>query len=475
MNSINALLEETSLASLKESGLFILSIVGNGGCQPFSSNNEPFTNITAAMANKMVGQEVFVPRQQPLKRGTMEVVSACQLYVDKKAKIVYVYLDTVVTMAMLLHKTPTLDEKSLQEQLREEHLITMRGLLVMLLVSHLMIPILPPSVLPAEFLSTLATLGQVKQGIYTHLAQLQSACWKCWDISVPNALFERREGEFRRERERFYPNLMGWWGPAKGVPLMVFVAAKAPIPNIDTIQRANLPMAIKRYQEALQIKIKSLFQSMHLVPAANDNSSGPHPIEVRSLFALPTTPSFIHVVPALPMMTKTTPAYNEYTFDACVYATHTMTSTDVCEEAVHDEPKDTKPMQSCQSIVEDCGDKLLRNFVTHWIKATMTRHPMHSHANQSNSRKGHDTKNGSVPLPNALQFVSVLVPLRSLVYGSSSGFNHKDHDFKKAVMAQSSGAKGMIQQIEVILRKKMKDVVNIEDVFSKRRVITQWK
>lgn len=74
-------------------------------------------------------------------------------------------------------------------------------------------------------MSELTNLAQVKHGIYTHLAQLQSACWKYWDIDVPSALFERKEIENRRERERINTHLMGWWGPAKGVPMMVFVAA----------------------------------------------------------------------------------------------------------------------------------------------------------------------------------------------------------------------------------------------------------
>lgn len=36
---------------------------------------------------------------------------------------------------------------------------------------------------------------------------------------MPNALFEKKE------LERINPHLLGWWGPAKGVPILVFVAA----------------------------------------------------------------------------------------------------------------------------------------------------------------------------------------------------------------------------------------------------------
>ncbi|KAL0094599.1 hypothetical protein F4703DRAFT_1025761 [Phycomyces blakesleeanus] len=242
MDEINALLEETNLASLRDNGLIIVSIVGNGDFRPYSVHGSgTMTNTTVVLANRMVGQEVFVPRNKPLKDGTIEVVKACQLFVDKKAKIAYLYLDSVVTTETMAEMAQNSDTKNMQDQLKDEKLTTMKGLLIMLLMSHLVI-----------FLSTLSALSQVKQGIYTHLSQLQSACWKCWDINVPNALFERKEGEYRRERERFYPNLMGWWGPAKGVPMMVFVAAEAAIPNLDTTPRAGLPMAIKRHQETLQ-------------------------------------------------------------------------------------------------------------------------------------------------------------------------------------------------------------------------------
>ncbi|KAI9012557.1 hypothetical protein CLU79DRAFT_770402 [Phycomyces nitens] len=394
------------------------------------------------------------------------------MFVDKKTKTAYLYLDSVVTTETMAERVQTSDTDTIQDQLKDERLTTMRGLLIMLLMSHLVISILPPSVLPAEFLSTLAALNQVKQGIYTHLSQLQSACWKCWDINVPNALFERKEGEYRRERERFYPNLMGWWGPAKGVPMMVFVAAESPIPNIDTTPRAGLPMAIKRHQETLQVKVKTIFRSMHLIPAAPENNNIHPPVEVRSLFALPATQSFIHIVPAIPSPERV-PESDNFSFDQ---------PTDLCEwleksavlneEKIQEKSKDNKVTQSSQAMLEECGDRLLRNFVSHWIKASTTRHPMHAQTSHG-SRKSHDGKSNHVPLPTALQFASALMPLRTLAYNLSPG--QDGQDFKKAVIGQSPGAKGMIQQIEVILRKKTRDVVDIETMFSKRRVLAQWK
>lgn len=63
--------------------------------------------------------------------------------------------------------------------------------------------------------------------MYSHLAQYQSSCWKHWDISVPNALFEKKE------LERTNPSLLGWWGPAKGVPMLVFIAANVSYKDLN--------------------------------------------------------------------------------------------------------------------------------------------------------------------------------------------------------------------------------------------------
>ena len=130
--------------------------------------------------------------------------------------------------------------------------------------------------------------------------------------------------------------------------------------------------------------------------------------------------------------------------------------------------KETK-QQTTESILDDCGNRLLRNFVSHWVRAAATRHPMHLQMiTSSGSRKGGGEPKQSIPLPNGLQFASALLVLRSLLFGPGAKDEIDDGDFRKGVIASSPGARGMIQQIEVILRKKIRDTVEIERVFSKR-------
>ncbi|KAI8138474.1 hypothetical protein BJV82DRAFT_523368 [Fennellomyces sp. T-0311] len=316
-------------------------------------------------------------------------------------------------------------------------------------------------------MTELVNLSQVKSGIYTHLAQLQSACWKFWEIQVPNALFERKEIENRRDRERLNSNLMGWWGPAKGVPMMVFIAA-------DVCVSALVYLAMKRMQEVFQSRIKNIFRAFHLVPST-DSGTGRDPVEVRSLFALPTTTQpFVHIVPATPY--ATTLSFSEETNDMSMYSFDEPTSIsswlnendDEEKQTVIEKRKEASKQQSIESIFDDCGNKLLRNFVGHWIRAATHRHPMHLQIIASSGpRKGNEAKHTAIPLPTGIQFASALILLKKLLFSVRDEGEDDESDFRKSVIAQSPGAKGMIQQIEVVLRKKIRDTIEIERVFSR--------
>lgn len=126
--------------------------------------------------------------------------------------------------------------------------------------------------------------------------------------------------------------------------------------------------------------------------------------------------------------------------------------------------------QPMESLIDDCGDKLLRNFVAHWIRAATTRHPLHVQMLALSGRKASDSKPVNVPLPTGIQFASSLIPLKDLIIGMRKEDDDDDaiQGFRKDVIAQSPGAKGMIQQIQVILRKKIRDTLDIERVFSRR-------
>ncbi|KAI9468670.1 hypothetical protein BDB00DRAFT_863586 [Zychaea mexicana] len=499
MEAINDLLEDAQLLSLRDAGLTIVSIFGNSGFRSTSANaNGKLTNLNVTIANRIVGTEVFVPNGQAPLDNTVELSKGLQLYVDPSSKTAYIFMDASIDTASLAdifrnqNQNDTV-KNSMQSLLSKQQSTTMRGLLLMFLVSHLVIPILPPRLLPADFMSELVNLAQVKNGIYTHLAQLQSACWKFWEISVPSALFERREIENRRDRDRLNSNLMGWWGPAKGVPMMIFIAAEVTIPNVDKVTRSTLPVAMKRMQEVIQARIKNIFRAFNFVPSA-DNGISRDPIEVRSLFTLPTTSQpFVHIIPANPFATTST--FSDEVKSASTYANSfdklTSISAWLKENGDDDEDdyiavsaksnqidvvsatarrKDT-PKQPIESVFDDCGNKLLRNFVNHWTRAATTRHPMHLQiASSSGPRKGNnDSKHhaSSSPLPTGLQFASALVLLKKLLFFSRDDGEENEHDFRKDVIAQSPGAKGMIQQIEVVLRKKIRDTIEIERVFSR--------
>ncbi|CEG75241.1 hypothetical protein RMATCC62417_10315 [Rhizopus microsporus] len=70
-----------------------------------------------------------------------------------------------------------------------------------------------------------------------------------------------------------------------------------------------------------------------------------------------------------------------------------------------------------------------------------------------------------VPLPTPIQFASSVVPLLHFLFNQPMRENNEN--FRDIIIAHYSSTKGMIQQIEVILRKKIKDNIEIERVFSK--------
>ncbi|KAF7727830.1 hypothetical protein EC973_006943 [Apophysomyces ossiformis] len=256
---------------------------------------------------------------------------------------------------------------------------------------------------------------------------------------------------------------MGWWGPAKGVPLIAFVVAEVPIPTSEVSSRSNVPIIVKRLQEALQVKLKHIFRAVHLIPLSSEGNAGHAPPEVRtnfsrSLFTIPTGPQpFIHIVPATAF--ATTSSMNDIKNFPMSYTFEEPISLSSWLSRLSDSRNEPKPRQSSKqnqlsSILDDYGDRLLRNFVAHWVKAATSK-----------SRKGNDPKQPDVPLPTAIQFFSAVVPLKALLYGIE--VKDGEDNFKKAVIGQSPGAKGMIQQIDVVLRKKIKDTVEIERVFSR--------
>ncbi|KAI9483418.1 MAG: hypothetical protein EXX96DRAFT_141612 [Benjaminiella poitrasii] len=434
MDDINKLLERSGLLALKEAGLTIVSLFGVSESRRSASS----PNLVVTLANRIIGTDAFTSANETLRENTMELAKGLQFYLDAKSKTVYLFMDSNVDV------TTFSKEKPFSESLMSYQSKTMKSLLFMMIISHLVVPILPPSLLPAEFLSTLVALAQAKSNLYTHLAQYQSSCWKHWNISVPYSLFEKKENE------RSNPVLMGWWGPAKGVPILVFITTGVPFSNI-------VPTAIKRMQDALQVKVKNMFRALHLMPLRPEGGVPYPPVEVRSLFLLPSgSQPVIHIVPApIKEMNKKTD-FSLFNFDDPPSLASTLQNLL--------SSSDTEPHPN--TLYHEYSDKLLKNFVNIWTKTATHRHPLHNY-HSSNSRKTNnsDFSNKSAPLPTPIQFASAAVPLLSFLFNQP--ITENETDFKKIITAQYPSTKGMIQQIEVILRKKIKDNIEIERVFSK--------
>lgn len=203
-------------------------------------------------------------------------------------------------------------------------------------------------------------------------------------------------------------------------------------------------------QDTLQVKVKNIFRALHLIPLKPEGNTSNPPVEVRSLFLLPSTSQpVIHIVPAV---TK-----------------DIIEQENRCSKMLLDEPVSLSAALHDLAVAEphstalyhDYSDKLLRNFVAIWTKTAISRHPLH---NNSSRKSGEAMK--STPLPTPMQFASSAVPLLSFVFNKP--ITENGVDFKKVITTQCPSTKGMIQQIEVILRKKIKDNIEIERVFSKR-------
>lgn len=66
MDDINKLLEQTGLSNIQHSGLTIVSLYG------ISDKSSKLSPVI--LANRIVKSDVFSHKQQPLKKGTIEVI-----------------------------------------------------------------------------------------------------------------------------------------------------------------------------------------------------------------------------------------------------------------------------------------------------------------------------------------------------------------------------------------------------------------
>jgi hypothetical protein len=158
----------------------------------------------------------------------------------------------------------------------------------------------------------------------------------------------------------------------------------------------------------------------------------------RSLFLLPSTSQpIIHIIPSQNNV-QDKPA--EFSFN----------------QPISLDSYSTPELNKSEALQHDYGHRLLKNFITIWQKTATTRHPMYH-------------RNKVVPLPTPLHILSALVVLRCFIFSKHT--TEKGVDFKQVIIQAFPSTKGMMHQIEVILRKKITDHVEIERTFSKHQCL----
>lgn len=117
-----------------------------------------------------------------------------------------------------------------------------------------------------------------------------------------------------------------------------------------------------------------------------------------------------------------------------------------------------------ESLLADYNGKLLRNFVSNALKTAVHaagRPATHVNAAASSgSKRPYKTE-----LPSAIQVFSALIIGMDILIDQLY-----DEDLRRAMIADSPGAKGIIQQIEAALRKRIDLVLDVDNVYSKRYI-----
>ncbi|KAI8642019.1 hypothetical protein BD408DRAFT_417216 [Parasitella parasitica] len=125
MDDIKKLLDKTDLLSLKDTRLTIISLYG------VSEARKP--SNTVALANTIVGANVFTCRNEPARKPAIELTEGIQYYLDKNSKTIYLFADSNMNAASLSA------EKPFSASMMDHQSATTKALLFMLIVSHLVI------------------------------------------------------------------------------------------------------------------------------------------------------------------------------------------------------------------------------------------------------------------------------------------------------------------------------------------------
>ncbi|CAO3691432.1 unnamed protein product [Umbelopsis ramanniana] len=386
-----------------------------------------------------------------------------QIYFNKSRSTVYILLDTTVDYDKLKQFAEMLkaDPQHVKDLVAQYESYIIRNLLLLFWISHLVVPILPSSMMSTDLPATLSTLASSKQSINTHMTQLLTACWRKWDIAIPNVLVERKEG--KREKERDVPmKAASWWGPGKSVPSMVLVGMNIVAHNQDNTNDHNLAASVKKIQDSTQTRIKYMLRAMHLISSSPDGGSSVAPgSENRTLFTVPSasTQSFVFIIPSSEHLEcRHNDVGEQNTFEPVQLETLlSMLDDDI---STNSGTKNQKKSHE-ENLIAEYNGKLLRNFVSNALKSAVHaagRSPAAINAAANLTPK----RNSKTELPTAMQVFSALAIGRNVLIEQCY-----EEDFRTSMVTDSPGAKGIIQQVEAALRKRIDLLMDVDNLYSK--------
>ena len=115
-----------------------------------------------------------------------------------------------------------------------------------------------------------------------------------------------------------------------------------------------------------------------------------------------------------------------------------------------------------ENLIAEYNGKLLRNFVSNALKSAVHaagRSPAAINAAANLTPK----RNSKTELPTAMQVFSALAIGKNVLIEQ---FN--EEEFRTSMVTDSPGAKGIIQQVEAALRKRIDLLMDVDNLYSKR-------
>jgi hypothetical protein len=183
---------------------------------------------------------------------------------------------------------------------------------------------------------------------------------------------------------------------------------------------------------------------------------------IRTLFTVPSasTQSFVFIIPS------SEPLEHRHK-DVCEQNAFQLVQLESLLSKLDDDTSTnagTKNQKKSheENLITEYNGKLLRNFVSNALKSAVHaagRSPAAINAAANLTPK----RNVKTELPTAIQVFSALAIGRNILIEQMY-----DDDFRTSMVTDSPGVKGIIQQVEAALRKRIDLLMDVDNVYSKR-------